>query len=465
VLDAIIAHKRVEVRARLTSPLSSLLQGLPPSTRSLEAALRQRGRRFVLEAKRKSPSRGGIHPGLSAEDVVEAYEHVADAISVLTDAHFFGGDFDILRNIASKTALPVLCKDFVVDVRQVAEARRHGADAILLMLSVLDDDTAAKCLDLCAQLQMDALVEAHDEQELRRALSLGASLVGINNRNLKTLHVDLNVTRRLAPLVPDHVTLVSESGIGSRADAKDLGSLVDGFLVGSALTGAGDMAAAARSLVVGDVKVCGLTSVEDAQVACDAGASHLGVIFAEQSKRRVTPEVARQVALSTRLPTVGVFTTHDVDAIVDTVTRSGLQAVQLHGGHDDRARQMLRERLPAHIDIWQAVGVDVQASAVDVDDLPDLNSVDRLLFDTAVGGRSGGTGQAFAHDALRAVPQLHRHALAGGLTPDNIQHADAVGVGLLDVNSGVEDAPGVKNPQKLRALFDALRGEGRRHAA
>ena len=222
VLSEIVAHKRSEVAARLAGFDAS---GVAPTGRSLRAVLAGPGARFVMEVKRASPS--GHRSAHSAETAIAAYAGVADGVSVLTDAKYFGGSFEALRTVRAAFDGPILAKDFVVGPAQVAEARMHGADAVLCMLSVLDDDEARAVMDEAARLKMDVLVEVHDETELARALALDATLVGINNRDLKSLTTDLAVTERLAALVPEEVTLVSESGIATRADVARLGAFAD----------------------------------------------------------------------------------------------------------------------------------------------------------------------------------------------------------------------------------------------
>ena len=183
---------------------------------------------------------------------------------------------------------PILAKDFIVDAAQVSEARAHGADAVLVMMSVLGDADAAAVLAEARRLGMDAIVEVHDEAELSRALRLGATIVGINNRDLKTLRTDLAVTERLAPLVPANVLAISESGISNHADVERLAPLVDAFLVGSSLMATPGIAAAARALVHGPVKICGLTRPQDVALAAAAGASYAGFILVPGTPRAVT---------------------------------------------------------------------------------------------------------------------------------------------------------------------------------
>src|SRR6185437_13129647 len=185
-----------------------------PTLRSLMEVIAQPGARYILEIKKASPSEGAIRPGSDPAALARGYAGVADALSVLCDRAYFGGSLDDLAAARGEFDGPILAKDFFVDLRQIAEARIAGADAILLILSLLRDGDVRAMIAEARRFGMDALVEVHDEFEMRRALALGAPLIGINNRNLHDLSVDLATTERLAQLAPDRV-LVSESGIES----------------------------------------------------------------------------------------------------------------------------------------------------------------------------------------------------------------------------------------------------------
>jgi indole-3-glycerol phosphate synthase / phosphoribosylanthranilate isomerase len=456
VLGEIVARKREEVAARFEGvSLDDARSRAEPTMRSLAEALAKPGARFIMEMKRTSPSRGAS-AGHGPAEVAHAYRGIADAMSVLTDGPYFGGSFDHLATVRTLFAGPILCKDFTVDVRQIPEARAYGADAVLVMLSVLDDAEAAACLAEAERWAMDALVEVHDEDELRRALSLGAKIVGINNRDLKTLATDLAVTERLAPLVPDgpgRPLLIAESGIAERRDVERLAPLVDGFLVGSSLMAQADIGGAARRLVFGRVKICGLTQEGDMEAAKAAGASMAGLIFVAGSPREITPRTSPLLTLKGHelsLPMVGVFRNDPIERVIFLADRYGLAAVQLHGGEDAEYVAAVRERIPEDCEIWTTVSV--------AQDAPLRASLgDRPLFDTQIGDQTGGTGRSFDWSRIAGRPDLERGLVAGGLGPDNVADAARLGAWALDVNSSVEDAPGIKSPDKLKALFEALR--------
>ncbi|WP_437690734.1 bifunctional indole-3-glycerol-phosphate synthase TrpC/phosphoribosylanthranilate isomerase TrpF [Sorangium sp. So ce176] len=468
VLARIVERKRADVAEReRRTPLAGLRAKASPTSRSLRRALSAPGARFVLECKKASPSEGLIRPDFDPRAVAAAYYGVADAVSVLTDEPFFQGSFEILQAVRAVLDVPILCKDFVVTPYQVVEARAHGADAILLMLSVLDDATALLCLGAAEALGMDCLVEVHDEAELDRALALPAPVIGINNRDLKTLKVDLAVSERLAPRVPRDRIVIAESGVESRAHVERLARSVDGFLVGTSLMRSPDIADAARALVNGRVKVCGLTRPGDSREVERLGARFGGLVFAEASPRRVTREQAEVVvATAAGLPFVGVFLNQPADFVADTARGLGLRAVQLHGDEDAAFVEALRRALPEGCEVWKAVPMapsgEAAGAAGDAGAGAEAErSADRLVFDTRTAQARGGTGRTFTWSAIEGHPARARSLLAGGLNPENIAAARRVGTWALDVSSGVESAPGAKCADLLVRLFDGARGPSR----
>ncbi|HSW31104.1 MAG TPA: indole-3-glycerol phosphate synthase TrpC [Longimicrobiales bacterium] len=219
--------------------------------RDLEAALRSGEHVAVIaECKRRSPGAGEIRPGLDPGALARAYEAAgAKAVSVLTDQRYFGGSLDDLVAARAATAVPVLRKDFTLDPLHVLEARAAGADAVLLIVRILGDDVLRSLQALARELGMAALVEAHDAAEVDRALGAGATLLGINNRDLATFTTDLDTTLRLLEAVPRSVAVVSESGIRTPDDVVRLGGAgVEAILVGETLLRAPDPGAAAAGL-------------------------------------------------------------------------------------------------------------------------------------------------------------------------------------------------------------------------
>ena len=430
-LGEIIAHKRIEVAERLGAVAIEDLRALAePTARSLAAAIRRPGARFIFEYKRRSPSEGLLSNALQPAAVARAYSGVADAMSVLTDTRFFGGSLADLAAARSAFDGPILAKDFIVDPRQVTEARIAGADAVLAILSVLDDAEARQVMAEAARLGMDVLVEVHDEAEMRRAVALGAALIGINNRDLKSFRTDLSVTERLAGMAGDAL-VISESGIATRADIDRLAPHVDGFLIGSTPMRSGDPHGEARALAFGRVKLCGLRTAADLDAA--APAAFAGLVFVPGTPRDVTLDHALAAISGAKHapPLVAVFR----NQASDIINELPLKAIQLHN---------------AAYDTPSVTGVELWRAETPGDP---IKSADRIVFDNG----PGGTGQTFDWTTIRDRPELPRALLAGGIGAHNVLAAQRVGAYAIDVGSAMDESPGVKSHDKIAQLFETLR--------
>jgi indole-3-glycerol phosphate synthase len=255
VLDAILARTRERVAAEAAlRPLGSSHPAVrqAPAVRPFAEAVARPGRvNVIAEHKRRSPSRGAIREDLRPADVARGYEAAgAAAISVLTDEPFFGGRVEHLVEARAAVSLPVLRKDFILDPWQIWEARAAGADAVLLIAAALPDADLAGLLAVARGAGLDALVEVHARGELDRALAAGSRIVGVNNRDLRTLAVSLETSVALAPSIPDDVVAVAESGIHAGADVRRLRDAgFDAVLVGEHLMEASDPGAALARLL------------------------------------------------------------------------------------------------------------------------------------------------------------------------------------------------------------------------
>jgi len=284
-------------------------------------------------------------------------------------------------------------------------------------------------------------------------------MIGINNRNLRDLSTDISRTFDFAPSLPDNKIILSESGIYTNQQVRELAPAVSGFLVGSSIMAEDDIDLACRRLIFGHNKICGLTKATDAQAAIDSGAQFGGLIFAEKSPRFVNAKQALSIVKQApSLNYVGVFVDHKRTEIVKLAQTLNLFAIQLHGNEDQAYMDSLKTQLGqadiAHCLVWKAISVNDENNVL---------TEKRLLADNYVlDGENAGSGNTFNWQKLAAAKQsLSACFLAGGLNPDNISQAlqqlaqhKLFG---LDINSGVESSPGIKCPEKLKAVFAQVR--------
>jgi indole-3-glycerol phosphate synthase/phosphoribosylanthranilate isomerase len=476
VLDQILARTRERLAERKRAfPLERVMAGAPtPRGRRsfLEALARPGGPNLIAEFKRRSPSRGPIREDLHPVRVAQGYEIAgAAALSIVTEPDFFGGNLDDLAEARAATLLPTLCKDFILDPYQVWEAWYAGADAVLLIVAALSDRELAELTAVAHDAQLDRLFEVHDAGELRRALAAGARIVGVNNRDLRTLEVDLRTSFALAPLIPDEVLAVSESGIRSGEDIRRLREAgFDAFLVGESLMSAPDPGDALDALIRSAsgsgatqspapvrVKVCGLTSVEDALDAVRAGADAIGLVLWPGSSRAVDLDRARRIAhaLPPFVLRVGVFVDATREELLRAADTLGLDLLQLHGAQAPESLSGLPRR------VLKAVRVGPGFRPEDA--LRYEGRAAGLLLDSRDPAAPAGSGGRFDWKQALAVRAGSAFlALAGGLRPDNVAEAiRAVHPDAVDVSSGVESAPGRKDPALIRAFVQAVRSTGR----
>nr|WP_315297594.1 bifunctional indole-3-glycerol-phosphate synthase TrpC/phosphoribosylanthranilate isomerase TrpF [Raoultella terrigena] len=447
VLAKIVADKAIWVEARKQQqPLASFQNEVVPTQRNFYDALAGTRSVFILECKKASPSKGLIRQNFDPAEIAGVYKNYASAISVLCDEKYFQGSFDFLPIVSAIAPQPILCKDFTIDPYQIYLARYYQADACLLMLSVLNDEQYRQLAAVAHSLNMGVLTEVSTEEELERAIALKAKVVGINNRDLRDMSIDLNRTRQLAPRLGHDVTVICESGIHTYAEVRDLSHFANGFLIGSALMEHDDLDAAVKRVLLGENKVCGLTRAQDAQVAYESGAIYGGLIFVPGSPRVVNEAQAKEIIQAAGLRYVGVFRDAPLQEVADRAESLRLAAVQLHGSEDQAYIDALRARLPDQIQIWKALSVG--------DTLPErsLQHVDKYLFDNG----QGGSGQRFDWTLLQGQ-ELGNVLLAGGLGADNCVEAAKSGCAGLDFNSGVESQPGIKDASKLASVFQTLR--------
>jgi indole-3-glycerol phosphate synthase len=370
----------------------------------------------IAEIKRRSPSLGDIRPDADPARIARDYATAgAAAVSVLVDDRF-GGSWDDLRAARATTNVPLLAKGFFSTEEHLRTAKETGADAVLLLLRDLDDETTGSLMRVAADLGLDTLVEAHDAGELERAVSVGAPVIGVNARDLSTFEIDREAQLMLVARIPADRIAVAESGIGTRAQgaAAELAG-ADAILVGSTLMQAPDPAAKLADLLRRPlVKVCGLTREEDVAVAAEAGADLAGFVLAPESPR-ATSDV---LAVPDELLAVAVW--------VGEAGTSAAPIDQVHEREQGRVRGrngvLLRdgEQVARLLDLpWEE---------------PDPSHWDR------------------------AAAEAGRIVLAGKLAADNVAEAiQRVRPWAVDASSRLEAAPGIKDPEKVRAYVEAAR--------
>jgi indole-3-glycerol phosphate synthase len=254
MLDKITAQKREEVEQRKKAvTITYLQQRIAKQKPALDFAMALKGDhiRLIAEVKQSSPSRGLLSPNFNPIELAQTYaEGGAAAISVLTETNYFMGSIEHLAAIKEVVDLPLLRKDFIFDLYQVYESRAYGADALLLITSILSQEQLKELILLSHSLGLKCLVEVHNKGEVERAILSEAEIIGINNRDLNTFSIDINMTQRLRPLIPQERIVVSESGIKSKRDIEKLRKWgVDAVLVGEALVTAGDIRAKMKELL------------------------------------------------------------------------------------------------------------------------------------------------------------------------------------------------------------------------
>jgi tryptophan synthase beta subunit len=489
VVEEIAARRRSDVLAELagtsrSAVLAAARAAAPP--RPIAERLAAPGLHLIAEVKRASPSAGQI--AATGDDLVaraRAYETGgAAAISVLCEPHWFGGSLDDLRAIRAAVALPVLAKEFVVEEIQLPLLRAAGADLVLLLAVLHPAGRLARLVARTAELGMEPLVEVHDPRELERALASGARLVGLNNRDLRTLDVDVDRAARLREFVPDDRLVIAESGVREPATvARWRAQGFDGALIGEALVRAAEPAAAVAAFVAAGraptdlanaarrpfVKMCGVTDADGVLAAIAAGADAIGLNVVPGTPRALSLDEASRLARLVRSasppghrPIVVAVTADAKTAELDAFKLAfDPDVIQLNGAESLEHAQSIGRRtwkvlhLPAGepADVSRVAGGIVSRGRTYL-----AGGVERLLLDTAGGPHPGGTGIRAAERLAAAVARELPVILAGGLDPANVAAAaravPAIGV---DVASGVERPrqPGqrpTKDPLRV-ALF------------
>jgi tryptophan synthase beta chain len=470
VVAEIASRRAADVRAEIAGLSRREIDAAAaaaPAPRPIVGRLAAPGLHLIAEIKRASPSAGRI--AASGEDIVvraRAYEAGgAAAISVLCEPHWFGGSVDDLRSVRAAVAVPVLAKDFVVDEVQLPLLRAAGADLVLLLAVLHPARRLARLVREALSLGLEPLLEVHDERELERALATEARIIGLNNRDLRTLAVDLDRAARLRELVPDDRLVVAESGVREPATVARWRALgFDGALVGEALVRSDDPAASARAFVAAGaapddpanvarrpmVKICGVTDEGGVLAAIAARANAIGLNLVEGTPRALALDEAAALARLARTagagdgrPLVVAITADAGPALVAAILAAvDPDVVQMSGDEPLEAVAAVGRRG------WKVLHIPAAEPARLASVAGELESrarayltagVERIFLDTAGGRHPGGTGTRGAEALAAAIARQVPVTLAGGLTPGNVAAAlraiPAIGV---DVASGVE---------------------------
>ena len=419
-----------------------------------EAALRKSSLSFICEVKRASPSKGLIAPVFPYTEIAGEYEKAgADAVSCLTEPCWFRGSLDILREIRQAVSLPILRKDFTVDPYMIFEAKEAGADAVLLICSILTEEEIREWLLLCRRLRLSAVVEAHDEEEILMAVRCGARIIGVNNRNLGDFTVDMENAKRLRACVPEDRVFISESGVKSRRDVETAERMgADAVLIGETMMRARDKKQKLQELrglpfrEMPLVKICGLRTEEEIDFANRLRPDFVGFVFAA-SRRQVDPEKAKMLraGLDPKISAVGVFVDEDPETVIALLLDGTIDIAQLHGHETDEMIAGIRERTMRPV-----IRALIPAGGDD-DSWKNYPHADMLLLDAG-----SGSGKTLDWSILKNVDAPF--ILAGGLTPDNVREAvRTVRPFGVDVSSGVEYPEGGKSFEKMKRFVESAR--------
>jgi len=446
ILLEIVRNKKKEVLvAKKKLPLEKIQKGLELTNRNFFSALKGKNN-IIAEIKYKSPSAGKIGKKRTIKEIATAYNRYASAISVLTDKKFFAGNLKYINETKKYSQLPILRKDFIIEEYQIYESRYFGADAILLIASLLSAEEIEHYLLIARSMGMEALVETKTKEEIEKVLKTSAKIIGINNRNLTDFKITLNTTKELKKLIPSDRIVVSESGIYTKADILDLDT--NAVLIGTSLIEAKNITEKLSSLHRTKVKICGITNLEDAKNAILAGADILGFNFYNKSPRYIFP--AHTTGIIQELPntvqTTGVFVNSNEDEIKKIQEKTKIDFIQLHGDETEKfckkigantiKAQRVKGKIPTTKELLYA-----------------------RLYDTFDPKVFGGTGKTFNKELLKKAKG--KIIVAGGLNSENVGETVRIfRPYAVDACSGVESTPGKKDNTKMINFIQKVKQYG-----
>lgn len=448
--------KRSVLKRKRLKPLATFKSRLKKSDRDFKKAISGSGKtNIIAEIKFASPSEGKIASPSKLTSITKIYDKYASAISVLTEEKFFQGSPEYLGKVRSLTDLPILQKDFILDEYQVYEARRNGADAVLLISSLFSGKQIDKFLKISKSLGMDCLVEMHTEEDLKKVLKTKAEILGINNRNLDALKTDISTTQKLLKKIPKYILkkliVVSESGFSKREDVESVHG-VNAFLIGTELMRSERIQQKLKELAgLPLVKICGITRKSDALAAAEYGADIIGFVFYEQSPRYIAPEKAKQIidALPGSVQTAGIFVNYDLAKIKELSIKLKLDYLQLYGQDEHLT---FFSFFPGAI---KAIQVSSEKDISNIDSYP----FEFVLLDANARGKYGGTGKTFDWKLAKKASKKTdaKVFLAGGLNAKNVKQAIMqVRPYAVDASSKLEKELGIKDHRKIKEFIEAV---------
>ncbi|MBC8191420.1 MAG: anthranilate phosphoribosyltransferase [Candidatus Marinimicrobia bacterium] len=452
ILLEIAVHKQSELASlKAMIPLDTLKKGLQASDRDFKAALsKSTDLNLIAEIKKASPSEKQIYQGtFSASEIASIYEQSgADAISVLTDKKYFKGSLENLKQARSAThRVPLLMKDFFIDEYQIYLARHYGADAILLIVALLTKEQIDRFIQVARSLDMDALVEVHNQEELEIALKTRAEIIGVNNRDLHTFEVDTKTFIRLYPGIPDTKITMAESGY-SPVSANQLQGFAKAVLIGSSIMRSKDMGRAIQEIKTPKkkFKACGIRSIKDARYCDENNIAFIGLNFVPSSKRQIDVEIARRITASLKLSySVGIFQNQTAAEVNQIAREAGLDFVQLSGSESVEYCQQM------------SLPVIKTLKMTDVD-LIDSYSQDVAMF--IIDGAIPGSGLGYDYSKINDLKPSKPFLVAGGIDPENARMI----LSILPEAAGLDAASGIETGDKvdinrIDSIAQAIKGE------
>jgi anthranilate phosphoribosyltransferase len=413
---------------------------LEKSDRDFYAAINKNGISLIAEIKKVSPSEGLMARGkFDPSKIAKNYEKSgADTISVVCEKNFFKGSLDYMRQARESTNFtPILCKDFIINESQIYEARMNGADAILLIATILTEEKIRKFIKIAEELGMDVLCEVHTKEELEKVLKTPVKIIGINNRNLKTFEVNLKTTEKLAKLIPKDRLIVSESGIFSKDDMKKLPERTNAILVGTSLMKGLPPQTLART----KLKICGVRTTHTAKFCEENKVDFVGLNFVPASKRKITTKKSKQISRHLKnTKTVGIFQNQPIQEVNSLA--QNLDYIQLSGNESILYIKKCKKPVIKTIAVRTAKDLERAKKY--------YPHVEYLLLD----GPRPGSGKSFNYNLLKN--SQYPFLLGGGINLQNLKTVLAKSPMGIDIATGVE-INGKIDTHKIKLIINQLK--------